>query len=220
MGLFSKDEKLEFEAIPSAPEQTQARSFLVDLMEKDWQFPVEGTAELTDTEKQIQSQLPSYLSDANADYQTARTYYNDVLSGNYDPRTSDFYQGFRTETDMAKQDAQLDVARSAQMGGMARSTPAAGIQARVGQQYDAQNQRVLGELYENERNRMGAAAGALPGLSTQRINNAGAVEDLAMVARQREQQKLSAMFQAALQTMLAPYNMSAKIAQVLLGEQR
>jgi hypothetical protein len=220
VGIFSKDNKLKFKEIPSAPEQTQARNYLVDLMENDLQFPVQGTAELTGTEQQIQGMLPSYLGMLEEDYGAARDYYNDVLSGGYDPRTSDYYQGFRAEQDMAKRDAMLDVARMGQMAGMSRSTPVVGVQARTGAAFDAQTLQQLGLLYDNERTRMGQAAGALGQLGGQQLANLSQVEQLAMVQRQQEQMKLSAMYQAALRTLLFPYEKQAGIAEVLLGEQR
>ena len=48
------------------------------------------------------------------DYTNARSYLNDVLSGSYDPRTSDYYRGFRDEQATLKAGAQNDVRRQAQ----------------------------------------------------------------------------------------------------------
>ena len=206
--------------IPSTPEQDSARSYLTDLQNRDLQFPTKGVADLTGTEQQIQGQLPSYLNQIDADFDTMRGYYNDVLSGGYDPRTSDYYQGFRAEQDSLKKDAQLDVARAAQKGGMARSTPSVGIQARTGQAYDNQTLQQLGLLYENERVRQGQAAGLLTQIGGQQLSQVGQVEQLAAIQRQQEQAKLSAMYQAALQTLLAPYQHNAQIAEALLNEQR
>jgi len=220
MGLFSKDKKLKFKLIPSTPEQTQARSYLTGLMDQDIQFPTEQVAPLTGTEQQIQEGLPSYLNQIAQDFETSRGYYNDVLSGGYDPATSDFYQGFRAEQDRMKRDAQLNVARAAQKGGMARSTPAVGIQGRVGAQYDAQALQQLGMLYESERDRRTQAAGSLSQLGSQHIGNLSYAEQLAAVQRQNEQAKLSAFYQAVMQTLLAPYQYNAQIAGALLSEQR
>lgn len=220
MGLFSNDSEFEFEKIPSTPEQDQARSYLMNLMGNDIQFPTEGVAELTGTEQQIQAQLPSYLNQIASDFDTTRGYYNDVLSGDYDPRTSDYYAGYRQEQDMAKRDALLDVARLGQMAGMSRSTPVVGVQARTGTQYDTQKLQQLGALYENERTRMGNAASGLSNLGSQQLDQVSQVEQLAAVQRQQEQMKLSAMYQAALQTLLAPYKFNAQIAGSILGEQR
>jgi hypothetical protein len=220
MGLFSKDKSFKFKLIPSAPEQTQARSYLTGLMDNNIQFPTEGIADLTPTEQQIQGQLPSYLDQIASDFDTTRGYYNDVISGEYDPRTSDYYQGYRQEQDMAKEDAIAGVSRLGQKAGMARSTPVLGVQAKTGQAYDAQKLTQLGALYENERANMNNAAGSLSNLGGQQLNQVSQVEQLAQVQREQEQMKLSAMYQAVLQTLLAPYQFNAQIAGALLNEQR
>lgn len=220
MGLFSKDKKLKFKLIPSTPEQTEARGYLTDLMRNDVQYPVQQIAPLTGTEQQIQGQLPSYLNQIAEDFETSRGYYNDVLSGGYDPATSDFYQGFRAEQDRMKRDALLNIARQGQMAGMSRSTPVLGVQARTGQAYDDATLRQLGLLYENERGRQGQAAGSLSQLGSQHIGNLSYAEQLAAVQRQNEQAKLSAFYQAAVETLLAPYQYNAQIAGALLKEQR
>ena len=216
MGLFSKDKKLKFKLIPSTPEQTQARSYLTGLMDQDIQFPTEQIAPLTGTEQQIQEGLPSYLNQIAEDFETSRGYYNDVLSGGYDPATSDFYQGFRAEQDRMKRDALLGIARQGQMAGMSRSTPVLGVQARTGAAIDDATLRQLGLLYENERDRRTQAAGSLSQLGSQHIGNLSYAEQLAAVQRQNEQAKLSAMYQAVLQTLLAPYQYNAQIAGALL----
>jgi hypothetical protein len=220
MGLFSKDKKLKFKLIPSTPEQTQARNYLVGLMDQDIQFPTEQVAPLTGTEQQIQGSLPSYLNQIAEDFDTTRGYYNDVLSGGYDPSTSDYYQGFRAEQNRLKQDALLGIARQGQMAGMSRSTPVLGVQARTGAAIDDATLRQLGLLYENERARRDQAAGFLSQLGGQELSQVGQVEQLAAIQRQQEQMKLSAMYQAALQTLLAPYQYNAQIAGALLSEQR
>ena len=220
MGLFSKDKKLKFKLIPSTPEQTEARGYLTDLMRNDVQYPVQQIAPLTGTEQQIQGQLPSYLNQIAEDFETSRGYYNDVLSGGYDPATSDFYQGFRAEQDRMKRDALLGIARQGQMAGMSRSTPVLGVQARTGAAIDDATLRQLGLLYESERDRRTQAAGSLSQLGSQHIGNLSYAEQLAAVQRQNEQAKLSAFYQAAVETMLSKYNLNANIALKLLSEQR
>jgi hypothetical protein len=220
MSLFTKPKSLKFKLIPSTPEQDSARSYLTGLQNNQLDFPVEPTADLTPAEQQIQGQLPKLLTNNQTDYETSRSYLNDVMSGKYDPRTSDYYQGLRQEQEQLKSGAQLNVRRGAQKAGMARSTPSQGIQADVGQQYDTQTLKELGALYENERNRMGSAATALPEINSQFISNVGNAENIAAVERQNQQKKLTAIFTAAIQTMLAPYTYNAQIASALLNEQR
>ena len=220
MGLFRKKQKFSFHPIPSAPEQTKARSYLVDLMGQDVQYPTMGVADLTDTEQGIQERLPSYLDTLEGDHAAARGYFEDVLAGGYDPRTSDFYQGFRDEQDFMKDRAMKNIRLGSQRAGMGRSTPSVGVQGLVGQQYDSQTLQMLGQLTENERSRMAGAAGALPALSAQEIGSMTAAQNLAAVQREQEQMKLAAMYESAINTLLAPYNLNANIAMALLNEQR
>lgn len=220
MGLFSKSKKLKFKKIPSTPEQDAARSYLVDLQNQTLQFPEMGIADLTGTEQQVQGMLPSYLTDMEQDYGAARGYYNDVLNDRYDPRTSPFYQGFRQEMDISKAQGQLDVARAAQKAGVGRGTPSVGVQGKVGAYYDSQTLQMLGQLLENERNRKASAAAALPALSSQYAGNMAAASEIAAQERRVEQAKLAAAYDAALQTLLAPYNYNATIAMALLNEPR
>jgi hypothetical protein len=220
MGLFTSKQKFKFKKIPSTPEQTRSRSYLESLRDNDLTFQPEGVADLTGTEKQIQGYLPSYLTDVSNDYQSGRSYLNDVLSGSYDPRESDYYIGFRNEQETMKADAQNQIRRQAQKAGMARSTPSLGIQSDTGRQYDDQSLRQLGGLYENERNRMGQAAAGLQQIGAAYGSNVSGAQNIAAVERQQQQAKLSAAYNAAIQTMLAPYQYNAQIASALLNEQR
>jgi hypothetical protein len=226
MGLFTKSKSLKFKKIPSTPEQNQARSYLEGLYQKDLQYPTEQIADLTGTEQQIQGQLPDYLRNTQADYETGRSYLNDVLAGGYDPRSSDYYAGLRQESEQLKAGSQNEIRRQSQKAGMARSTPSLGIQADVGEKYDTQTLKNLGALYENERMRMGQAAAGLGQLSSQYIGNVGAAESIAETERFVQQDRMRAMFTAAVQNMLAPYLKpeggvsQAGIALNLLNEKR
>lgn len=220
MGLFTKSKKLKFKLIPSTPEQETARNWLQSLYLQDFQAPLQGTADLTPTEQQIQGELGNFQSASGQDYSTAASYYRDVLGGGYDPRTSPAYEGFRQEADALRRRSQQDVARAAQKAGMARSTPVTGIQSRTGAEYDSLILRALGDLYERERDRQTHAAGALPALRGQQIDTMARTSDLAAMPRQLEQHRLDALYQQAMQNLMAPYTYQANIASALLNEQR
>jgi hypothetical protein len=225
MGLFTQSKSLKFKKIPSTPEQNQARSYLEGLYQKDLQYPTEQIADLTGTEQQIQGQLPDYLKNNQADYESGRSYLNDVLAGGYDPRSSDYYAGLRQESEQLKAGSQNEIRRQSQKAGMARSTPSLGIQADVGEKYDTQTLKNLGALYENERTRMGQAASGLGQLSSQYIGNVGAASQIAETERQIQQNKMSALFTSTVQTMLAPFLRNNGVSQVdiaksLLNETR
>jgi hypothetical protein len=220
MGLFTKSQSFKFKEIPSTSEQNRARNWLEGLYRKDMQFPLQGTADLTGTQQDIQTQLQGLLDQSGGDYQAVADYYRNVLNGGYDPKTSDFYQGFRQEATTLKQMGQRDVARSAQKAGMARSTPSVGMQGLVGADYDSKILQVLGGLYEQERDRQGQAAAGLPSLRGQQVGTMGAANQIAETARRVEQEKLDALYNQAFHTLLAPYTYQAKIAMALLNEPR
>ena len=220
MGLFTQPKKLKFKEIPSAPEQTQARNWLQDLYQSDFNAPVEQTADLTPNEQTIQQFITDYLPQMQGNYGAAEKYYQDVVAGGYDPRTSPAYAGYRDEADRAKTIAQNQTRRGLSHGGVLGSTPGAGMIADTGANYDSKILSLLGNLYENERNRQTGAAGALMELPSRRIAGYGAASTLSEKPRQIEQAKYTAMYNAAMQDLLAPYLYKANIALALLNEQR
>lgn len=220
MGLFSKDKKMKFALIPSTPEQTQARSYLNNLYQQDIQYPTEQIADLTPSEQTIQGQLPSIIAGMEQNYGLAENYYKDVLSGKYDPMTSAYYQGVRGTAETQKQMAQSAVLRQGQGVGANRSTPTYALAAQTGQNYDNAALQTLGQLQLAERNNQANAAQGIQNVQSNRVTGLSQVEQLAQVARQNQQMKMSAAYNAAIQTMLAPYTYNAQIASALLNEQR
>ena len=220
MGLFTKDKKLKFAAIPSTPGQDQARSYLTSLFGQNMDFPEMEVADLSGTEQDIQGQIRKYLSGSQGDYDTARGYFNDVLTDKYDPATSQYYQGIRGQIDTQKGEAQAQVRRTAQKAGSARSTPFMGIEARTGQEYDNQKDVVLGNLLQQERDRKAQASMGLSQLRGQEISQLSAADQVASKEREIQQQKFQAAYQKILQDLLAPYTYNAQIASTLLNEQR
>jgi len=215
MGLFTKDTKIED---PLAGEKKRAAGFLEDLMQQGTpDIPTQQVAGLTPLQQILQGNMQGQVNAANQNYGEVRDYYRDVLDGGYDPRSSDFYKGLRQEADRMKTEETTNVRQSANMGGMLQSTPRMAVESDARQQIDNQTLQLLGGLYENERGRQGQAATALPQLDAQRTQTTGAMQSIADVERQIEQQRNNAMYQQALQTVLFPYQYQANLANMIFG---
>ena len=220
MGIFSKSSKFEYKLIPSTPEQTAARSYLEGLYQQDIVHPEQQVAELSDSERAIQGQVGSYLTGSQGNYDTASSYFQDVLSDEYNPEESRYYQGLRSQIDRQKGEAQAGVRRTAQKAGSARSTPYLGIEAQTGQRYDEAKDVALGGLLQDERQFKAQAGQSLSNLDSQRVSQLGAADQIASKEREIEQMKFNAAYQKIINDLLAPYQYQANIASALLNEVR
>lgn len=220
MGLFTEKAKFKFKKIPSAPEQKQARGYLQSLYQEPLEYPTLEIAGLTPTEQMVQGALPDYFAESEGAYNQARNYYADILSGKYDPLTSPYYQGMRTNIEARKKAGIQGVVRAGQTQGMLKSGPTAALGAETGRMYDADIAALEGQLLEAERSRMGGAAAAIPSLENQRLARMAGISDLAMKERLIQQARNQAAFEAAINDMLAPYLYNAQIASALLNEPR
>ena len=81
-----------------------------------------------------------------------------TLNDNYDPRSSDYYQGFRNEMEDLRGSSNNAIRLRSQRGGMLNSSPSQNIEAENNRQVNDQIITKLGSLYENERNRKSDAA--------------------------------------------------------------
>lgn len=77
-----------------------------------------------------------------------------ALEGNYDPRTSDYYQGMRTQIYDDLDKAKTGVRQSAALGGMLASTPRINQEATLERKALNDVSTLLGGMYETERNRL------------------------------------------------------------------
>jgi hypothetical protein len=103
---------------------------------------------------------------------------------------------------------------------MLKSSPSAGIEAESNQRYDSAILQELGKLVENERQRRLNAAGMAGQVDSQHLSNVSGANQIADQQRQIEQARNNAVYESALQEILAPYNYQAQLALSLLNEQR
>lgn len=164
--------------------------------------------------------LPRTASGMQNNYNLARGEIQDTLKGNYDPRDSDYWRGFRQEANRLKEEAQTDVRQRSQLGGMLKSSPSAGIEAESNQRYDSAILQELGKLQENERQRRLNAAGMAGQVDSQHLSNVSGANQIADQQRQIEQARNDELYRTAMYEVLAPYKHQYKLALSLLNEQR
>jgi hypothetical protein len=81
-----------------------------------------------------------------------------TLRGDYDPRTSDYYQGMREQMLQEEQQGLSELRRGANLGGMLYSEPRMRHEGDYLSGQAAQRQSLLGGMFENERTRQQQAA--------------------------------------------------------------
>jgi hypothetical protein len=216
MGLFSSGKKGKFREIPLTESQKSADALMKRLVEMQVSFPEREVAPLSDTERQAIQSFKESLGEEGLIGQ-ARDVLGQTLRGEFDPRTSPFYQGLRDEAQRLKQVGVSDALRRGQRfsGGF---SGVAGRQAgEVAGRADENILQVLGSLFETERGRQQQAVPTALGFE-QGIS--GTLAGLGGLERSIEQQILDAQFQKQQQDVLAPFQYQSPVADALLKQQR
>lgn len=130
------------------------------------QIPLQQIAGLGANEQKVQGLLSKYLGTSATGGEAYRLGMGELkktLGGEfYDPRTSDFWKGFREESEMEQEKGIATIRRRGQLGGGLFATPGGRIEAEDVRRRGAQRGMVLGGLYEKERERkLGATQQAL-----------------------------------------------------------
>ncbi len=214
MGLFTSKTKI---TDPLAGQKTEAANWLLDMLKRKVDVPERQTADLTDLQKMVQSGLQGNYADVNENYDTARGHFTDVVNNQYDPRSSDFYKGLRTEAQDLKTESNTDIRQSANLGGMLVSTPRMAVEAENNRKIDNSTMTQLGGLYENERNRKDYAASNLGTLDSNRIANSGNLQAIAELERQVETERYNAIYEQALMDVVFPYQYQAGLASAIFS---
>jgi hypothetical protein len=210
--FFKKD---DYKNAPRTKESQQGGQFLMDILNQGSpDYPQRKIAGLSDNEQAIQGNIASFLNANQPVFQSATDEIMATLSGDYDPRTSDFYKGVRQEADILKEEESDAIRRRANLGGMLYSTGASNIEAKNNARIDAETLQVLGSLTENERNRkLGTAMNA----SQNAVANTLAAQGVSAVPRQVTQEEYDAMYAETLDELLAPYQLMSPIATSMMG---
>lgn len=216
MGLFTEKEKIE---TYQTPESRRAGGYMSSLMGQELTAPGRQVAQLSPFQRSLMESAQASLPQMQQYYQTAGDVMMSTARGDYDPYTGQHYQNLREQGERAKTEAGTQARQRAEMGGALYSTPGAALEsdARTGVESVLQNE--LGRLYESERQRQMGAAQALPGLAAQQTAQYGQMASLTDFQRQVEQQQYDAVYQQAMQQMMAPYQYNAALAQALYNPQ-
>lgn len=212
MSFFSPT-KSKVKLKPRPEESKAGGSWLMDFM-KRWEsdYPQLQIAGLTSSQQQQQGQLSQYLGQGTEGYNLAMDQTRKTLAGGYDPRTSDYYKGFRQEAEQVRGKSNEAIRRRAQAGGMLQSSPYANIEAGANRELDSFMLRKLGEMYERERDREDTAANRAGDLGQQQFGNLLASQSMADMPRMIEQMRNQAVYEEQIQELLHAYTYQANIA--------
>lgn len=201
--------------IPPPPRAPQLHSIVMPLLE---------VAGMTPTELQIQNMLQSWLQTSPTEskaYQLGLGEIEKTLGEFYDPRTSDYWKGYRELSEMEQEKGVADIRRRQQLGGGLYSEPGMRQESEYIRGVGAERTRHLGELYERERDRMTAAVAQALGYAG--FEEASAATRLQLgstigaIPREIEQMRNLAAYQQALGTKQSAWE--TQLAQAQLQQQ-
>lgn len=218
MGLFSKGKKAKFREIPLSASQKEADKLLQGLVTEDVTIPEQQIAPLSELERVGIGKIGELGGiDTGALGQSAADVLEKTLAGDFDPRTSPFFQGFRQEAQRLKGEAISDVQRRSQRLTGAPAGTALRQTGEVGARADESILQVLGQLFETERARQFSAV-------PQAFNTISGISSLLAGAgrseRSVEQDVLNAQFAQQAGDINFRFGRQAELAQQLLQQQR
>lgn len=214
-----------WEAIPSAPEQTESRDWLMDLIRRSVQYPQRNIAGMSEAERTGQNILNQWLGTGTpAGVTTGIDQLTSTVKGEYDPMTSPHWQGYRERSKMDENQAIGALRRRSQLAGMGASTPSFEEEGRTARGFSADRMSYLGSLMDRERGRQLTASGQLIEASDResmrpltKVQGAAAFGGL---PRELEQMDENALYETLVQTLLFPYLRQSPQALAILNEPR
>lgn len=204
------------------PQVSGSLQWLYDLLQRAAPtIPTRQIAGMTGTEQTGQDILADFAGSGMPEgYTAGMGELNRILSGEYDPRTSDFYKGFRQQSEEEEELSVNALNRGMQKRGMFSSSPAIASEGRLRKGFAGQRQQLLGSLFETERNKMFAAIS--PALEYGRfetnlpLTKMGAISQFDL-SRNLNQQQLDAAFNQIMETIMFDYNKKTPVAGAILG---
>lgn len=213
--LFTEPTKIELG--PQSEASKAGQAYLTKLIGTAPNVALQGTAGLTPVQMAIQQSLSGLLAKSGQAGDLASKEYSSILEGDYDPRTSPYYEGLRQEAERLKKEGVTGLRQRAELGGMLGSSTGAVAEGSFVSEANSALLKELGRLMETERGRKLLAAEGIQGAEAQRLGNIAAVGGIADIERDIEQQRADALYEQAMQQMLFPYQYQANIANSLLG---
>jgi hypothetical protein len=162
-------------------------------------------------------ELPGILEGTKKSAELAKGEMTKTLEGGYDPLTSPYYRGLREEAEREQRKGVTDIRQGAELGGMLKSTPRLGAEGTFLAASKSNLLKQLGLLYETERGRKSQAARDIQGVEGQQISDVAAIGGVAEAERAVEEQRNQALYAAAIQQIMFPYQTMSNIASALLN---
>ena len=182
------------------------------------QIPLQQIAGLGVHEQTVQDLLGKYIGTPATDtegYKLGMDEIKKTLGGEfYDPKTSDFWKGFREQSAMEQEEGTEDIRRRGQLGGGLFATGVAREEVKYQAGKEAERTRMLGGLFEKERDRRTNAVGQALGYAgfeeQGAANRIGLGSTVGAIPRQVENQRLQAIFNQAMGQSTADYAQQEK----------
>jgi len=169
-------------------------------------IPLQQVAGMTGNEQTVQNLLSKFLGTSATDNEAYKLGMGELqksLGGEYyDPRTSDFWKGYREVSEMEQEKGVADVRRRGQLGGGLYAEPNQRTEAEYIKGMGAERTMQLGGLYENERNRASNAVGQALGYAgfeeAGTANRIGLGSTVGAIPRNIQNQQYQAKYNQAL----------------------
>lgn len=215
MGLFTEDTKIELASRTkgSLAGEEYLRKLLVDA----GIMPKAGVAEMTPIQSLVQEELGPLLQNIQEGGRLAGEQYRKTLAGDYDPRTSPYYEGLRGEAEYLKRKGTTALRREHELGGTLMDTNAMGVRGEFINRADSALLQELGRLYESERDRTERAAQGIQDVGVRQAGSMAAVGGIAETQRSIEQQRRDALYEQAKLQLLMKYKWQSDIASMLMN---
>jgi hypothetical protein len=216
MGLFTEDTKIKL--APRTAESIAGGQQLMNIAGAGTpSIPTAGTANLTPIQQLIMQRLGPLLQNIQEGGQLAGDQYRKTLAGEYDPRTSPYYESLRGEADYLKRKGTTALRREHELGGTLMDTNAMGLRGDFINRADSALMQELGRLFESERDRQERAAVGIQNVGAQQAGSMAAVGGIAETERSIEQQQADALYQQAIQQIMFPYQYQSQVASMLMN---
>jgi len=215
MAFWRDDPKAKF--LPRTGESFVGSDFLQRQLQGTPDMPTAGTAGLTPIQELIQQKLGPLLQNIQEGGQLATDQYRSTLAGDYDPRTSPYYEALRGEADYLKRKGTTALRREHELGGTLMDTNAMGVRGAFINRADSALMQELGRLFESERNRQERAAVGIQTVGARQAQGMAAVGGIAEAERGIEQQRANALYQQAIQQILFPYQYQTSLANAMMN---
>jgi len=205
------------------PQVSGSMQWLYDLLQQPAPtIPTRQIAGMTPTEQAGQGILAEFAGAGPPEgYTAGMAELMKIIGGEYDPRTSPYYKGFREASLEAEEGTVNQLSRGMQKRGMYTSSPSIAQEGKLRRNFATDRLQLLGSLFESERNKQFAAIPELLEFGRFDVNypltKLDAISKFGALPRNLNQQQLDAALDQIMQTIMFDYEKKAPIAGGILG---